>query len=45
MTTSTERFEQVENGSISHIVHTHGTWLVRSFNDASHMLPLFTRGG
>ena len=39
-----KRLSPVENGSISHIVHTEGTWMVRSFNDASHLLPLFTRG-
>ncbi len=38
-----KRLSPAENGSISHIVHTDGTWLVRSFNDASHLMSLFTR--
>lgn len=39
-----KRLSPVENGAISHLVHTAGTWMVHSYNDASHLLPLFTRG-
>ncbi|MFF0457813.1 histidine phosphatase family protein [Nocardia africana] len=38
-------FHGVDNGSISHIVVTGKSWIVRCFNDTAHLGPTFSRSG